>query len=539
VAFPTRARISQFFGRTISEGAAFAMGTASAPALRPILQELTNETWKLHPVRPPDAGTLANGVAQGQVDPAQAAEWASEQGIGAAAFEALVHIADTGPGVPAAFDLWRRGLLTDAQWETALKRQAIEPEWVAALKETKVIRLDPAVVANAVQQGHVPNEGILPPPVGGTLPLDIPLTTIQIDALAEAAAHGYDEDRLKVITNLAGLPPGAMELLNLWNRGIITEQAVDAGIREGHIKTKWTEALKHLRRPILSGVQAAGLWLRDWISESEAKRIAALSGWTAEDVDLLYKLQGRPPSPTQMWTMWARQARGPFGGEFSFDDFAAGIRRSNIRTEYVEPLWDIRFNYPSLFQMRQLVSSGVLPRAEALDILHKQRYPDALAVLMVDGWLRGGTARTKELTAAQLDAEYEGLYISRDQFVSTLETLGYLPAEAQAMADLGDARRVKGQRDKTVEAIRKAYLKHTFGQTEAEGLLVDEGIPAEAIGLIMHEWNLQLETERKTLTPTQIKRAYVKGVLTRAEALAALEELDYSPTDAAVLLDTP
>ena len=58
----------------------YAIGRAAGPALEPVVQDLANEAWTLHAVKPPAAGTLALAVAQGQVDAAKAAAWASETG---------------------------------------------------------------------------------------------------------------------------------------------------------------------------------------------------------------------------------------------------------------------------------------------------------------------------------------------------------------------------------------------------------------------------------------------------------------------------
>ena len=40
---PSFAGLSKFFGRTASEGAAFAAGVAVAPALSPVVREIVNE----------------------------------------------------------------------------------------------------------------------------------------------------------------------------------------------------------------------------------------------------------------------------------------------------------------------------------------------------------------------------------------------------------------------------------------------------------------------------------------------------------------
>jgi hypothetical protein len=515
------------------------VGAAASAALEPAVELPRQKAWADNPNRLLDPGLLARLVAQGGIQLSAAQAEARRDGYDADKVDALVYLAQTVPPIAEALDLWRKGLISDALWTHVLVKSGVDARYVEGLTALKTAeRLNPAVIALAIVRGIMHDPGFLPvsPPTGTGRVEKFP--TSSLGTLDEAAASGWDEDRLFVQTAISGRPMGPEAAASAVFRDILLRVDYDRAVSEGDVRNEWADAIFETSRQIATANDYVQAHLRGWITELEMYEGAARHGMSREDAHLLFLRSGRPPSPTQMWTAWAREARSPGGDTFTFEDFAAGIKQSDIRPEYVNTLWDIRFNYPSLFQMRQLVSSGVLPRAEALDILHKQRYPDALAVLMVDGWTRGGTARMKELTAAQLDAEYEGLYITQAEYLAALEGLGYLPHEAQMMVELGDARRVKAQRDKTVEAIRKAYLKHTFQQPEAEGLLVDEGLPAEAIGLIMHEWNLQLQTERANLTPTQIRRAYVKGVLSRADALAALEDLGYSATEAAVLLDS-
>src|SRR5205085_1429425 len=45
----------------------YALGVGVGPILRPGVQDILNEAWSLHPVRRPDAMTLAAGVALKQV----------------------------------------------------------------------------------------------------------------------------------------------------------------------------------------------------------------------------------------------------------------------------------------------------------------------------------------------------------------------------------------------------------------------------------------------------------------------------------------
>src|SRR2546423_7925531 len=97
----------------------YIIGTAGAPAVRPFVQSLVADAWRTHPDLPVNAELAALGVAQGQIDPATAKEWAQEQGLGASQFQAMPDAPNTGPALGYAFQARRRGQLSDGQFQTA------------------------------------------------------------------------------------------------------------------------------------------------------------------------------------------------------------------------------------------------------------------------------------------------------------------------------------------------------------------------------------------------------------------------------------
>jgi hypothetical protein len=78
---PGAAKFGRFFGSAASTGAGFAIGVATAPTLDPILQEISNAAWSLHPDKPLDVNTLASGVSQGQIPYGWAVDEAKRTGF--------------------------------------------------------------------------------------------------------------------------------------------------------------------------------------------------------------------------------------------------------------------------------------------------------------------------------------------------------------------------------------------------------------------------------------------------------------------------
>ncbi len=151
---------------------------------------------------------------------------------------------------------------------------------------------------------------------------------------------------------------GVGEMQTARNRGLVDDATFAQAIREGHTKTKYTGLADALRHPVLSAVQYSTLFLKGWIDKGARDKGGALTGYTTEQMDLLYLAQGRPAAPGQMATAACRGIDGPKGRPVDREQFLDAIKQSDIRPEYGPMLWDTRFLYPPLFQISRLVAAG-------------------------------------------------------------------------------------------------------------------------------------------------------------------------------------
>jgi hypothetical protein len=387
------------------------------------------------------------------------------------------------------------------------------------------VLLSPAEVAAGVQQGHLPNPGILPdvsaavPAVGGQVkaespdgakPSSVPLTQIDIGPIDEAKGSGVDLDRLKVIANLAGLPPGSAELLTMWNRELIDEDSVDAGLREGHLKTKWSQAYKRMRWNVLGAAEYAGLHLRGWITQDEMYKGGKLTGHTKDQMDKMYLNRGRPLAPVQAFTAWARGAPHPKGlgytdraGTFDEQDFLKALQQSDVRTEYGPILWHNRYAYPTLFQLGRLATAGAITPERTREILKFERYEKQEIDALVGFW-------TKDV-AAKADSH------------------------------------VTSEQNRLRTTTHSSYLSGEISKTVARNSLTVAGVASASLDAIMRIWDTEKNLIRAQLTAANVKKAFNKGgknnatgqKWTRDEALAALIELGWAALAANDYLDIP
>jgi hypothetical protein len=267
------------------------------------------------------------------------------------------------------------------------------------------------------------------------------------------------------------------------------------------MKTKWAGAYKRFRWAVLSGQEYAEARLRDWITDAEMYRGGALTGHTKEQMDLFYKNRGRTATPRQVWLGWARKVPAPdYPGDpangrlTGLKDHELAIRRSNIRPEYARLLWDVRFNYPPIFQLTRLVQSDAITAGQAKTWADYQLYAPEVTEALHAYWLTLGGGEGKELTKAELMTEFEGGFITENELRDHLTALGYSGAQLDLEVHLGDARRLRGWRDKAITALGKRYVASTMDAAAADGYLVEIGVPDPGTrASIIRIWGIERE----------------------------------------------
>lgn len=475
----------RFFGNTIGESAAYGIGGALREPLHPLLQELTNETWKVSTAagisKPLGPGDAADIVAEDVELQPWGAEQAGMAGYTADTFAAVLGATLNAPGIPQLFEAWRRDLIDDAAFTHGLRKAKLEPRWDEPLKQLKSRLLSLADLANARQQGFVD----------------------EARQHEESRLQGLDADRADILFHLVGLPPGASEAQSLLNRGLIDDATFAQIIREGHTKTKYTDVLRRAAVYVLSPINYVEGRLRGWLTDSEMYAGTALHGVTKADTDLLFKIHGRPISFHQ--TFIGTRRGGTLDGPIGDIDpaFLASLRRSNIQPPFYNLAWAQRYTYPSAFVLRALTQTGDITRA------------DAERVLLYEGWEPG--------------------------FATKVSTAWATPDAA------GTSATVKSEQTRLRTATHKSYVARESDDAAATTALQAAGVPAADIAAILTVWNAERDLIRAQLSPSDIRKAYQQGdvnaatgaVWTREDAFTALLDRGWRADDANSYLDIP
>ncbi len=493
---------SRFFGSAGSQAVGVGLGTTAVPALIPAAQYLINQAWDLYPDHPLIAAQLAVGVATGELTEANAVKEARLTGINEDRFKMLVKVADTGPGVARAFDLWRRDELTDARFKAALKKEGMEDGWANDVVKLKWERLTPAQIALGIVRSILDDKGLLVTDLD-TGPGKVPRYPVSdIDVLKEAAAQGITEERLRVMVGEIGLPMSPQQAASALFRGLITQTDYNAAIAEGDIRPEWAAKILEQAAQIPSVTDYVQAHLKGWIDAPAMYAGTAKHGMSKADTDLIYLRSGRPAAPGQMATAAARGIDGPDKSPMDKAQFLKGIKESDIRPEWGEMLWDSRFLYPPLFQLTRLVQADAITPEVAREWAIKDRYPPEVVNALFKYW--------NQPTAGKADTHV-----------------------AKAETQLWNT-------------LHRSYLAGDTTVDDAKLTLTTLNVPVASQATVIALWDDEARLIRARLTAAQLKKAWAKGVKnpltnlpwTRDEVLAELMDRGWNPQDANTFLDT-
>jgi hypothetical protein len=420
----------------------FALGHAASPAIEPFAQSLANTAWSTHAVVPPNAILLAQGVAQGQVARADAYTWAKEQGFDTAQMDAMVNIANVGPGASYAFELWRRGRIDNNGFNRALRRLGLEQEWIDAMDGLHDVLLSSPELAMAQQQGFV----------------DLQRSN------DEALLQGVTNERQQIRFEMAGLPPGVETALAMLRRNIIGQPEFAQIVREGHTKTKYTDELLKLQTQVLSAATYVRAHLKGHATQQQMYDGGALTGYSPNDLDLWYLTEGRPATAHQIHIGYQRGASLP-GASSEQDAIATAVKQSDIRPEYTELIYAGRDTFPSLFQLNRLVAAGAINPATAADWATKSGTNAGVVNVLEQYWqtLGGGTGTSGELAKAQTQlwttthTAYKNAEIDQAEAQANFALLGINAADQQGILRLWNAERDTFRKQLTPTQLKKAW----------------------------------------------------------------------------------
>jgi hypothetical protein len=342
-----------------------AVGTAAADAIKPALEPERQDAWKNAPNRILDLRALAELVAQALESVDGVLDHAERNGYARDQLLAAIQLALKAPGVPEAERLYLRqqadpaGSITLAQLHHAYAKSGIEFQyWDALTKAAGTMLLSPAELALGIVRGTIHDPGLMVVTLD-TADSNVPkYTPAQLDTLAEAAASGFNPERLRALVGSIGLPMSTHEAASAYFRKIITLGAYRQSILEGDVRPEWADPILEQAREILTAHDYAELELRGFYDRATRLARTGQHGMSDTDSDDLYNVLGRAIGVHAVQT--ALERGGTYPGSYADvpEPFRSALQRSNIRPEWASLAYANRYSFPSAFVIRALLKDG-------------------------------------------------------------------------------------------------------------------------------------------------------------------------------------
>jgi hypothetical protein len=481
-----------------------AVGRAGSEAVTPVLEPVRQRAWTRNQIRVLDAGTLAELVAKGFTTLAAVKDEASRNGFNAVRLEALSALAQTYPGLGELDEMSNREVLSPALVDKALARHGIPGEYHDAVKALFSDLLDPAQTAAAIHRNIIPDPGLL---VGDQPGPDrkVPIfPKVPIDALKEAAGQGLDEDRLRVLVGLQGLPMGPHEAAEAYFRQIITHDDFLAAIAQGNTRNEWAEAIVEQTRQIPTARDFLENALRGYHDQAWATEQAARHGMSAADALVIYQNQGRPMNIHQITQALAWGATfHPEPGELT-DPYHASVVEGPIKPAYYEMAESLKYNLPSALYFRVLQQNKVLSPAQAETWYLRLGWPPELAQQVSQAFGKAQGGATKEATVADLLTLWDGGKLTAAETHAAIVDLDYPADEAQRKMDVVAARRVVGAKQAAIGDLHTAFKKGDLDTLNATNALLALGEDQATAAAMVSNWQQYVTAVATAPTPPPV-----------------------------------
>ena len=373
-----------------------------------------------------------------------------------------------------------------------------------------------AFAINRVSPNLAPDPGTLAQlAAAGTLP--------KSDLSYWGRGQGLQQAFLDDMLEAAYAVPGAADLLDMLNRGDVSEGTVRLALERTGLRRELIGPVIASRFQLLAGADIALALLRGNIAQGEAEQLAARQGITPQVLGLLTANTGEPPGIIDMVGLWRR-------GKITRERLVRAILQSRVRNEWVDAIELLAVQPPTTEEALQALVQGELTQAEA-----ERRYAEA-----------GGDPtffQTAYKTRANSPAPGQ---------LAEMANRGIIPWDGRGPdATTFSQGFIEGRwKNKWEPAYRRLaiYLppprevatlarEGAVTEAQAERLWEEHGLPAELAHTYWVSAHHQRTAAVHELARSEITTLYFDQAITRAQAMTMLEKLRYPPADASWILD--
>lgn len=489
-------------------GMGWVLGSIGVELLQPAVLDIQHYVNDLLQTEIFDPNTAALLRAKGIITEDQGRSEAAGGNLDGSHFDKLVDSAQERPAIGQVLDAWNKDLVDEQAVDAALQHHAIPQFWWGPLKALRRSFLSPADLALANLRGNIDD------------------TTME----GYARQLGVDANDMAVLVENTGEPPGIMEMLFLYRRGLVDKDRLTRAIRQSRIRNEWVDAVIDLRFQPMTTSDAARAVVENYMSMEDGAKIAEENGLEPAHWPFIVESWGRPPSHEQMMNLYHR-------GQATREEVNQAARESNIKDKYIGKLFDLG---RVLISERMIVSAlahGAVSHDDAHKMLLEHGYNDDDAETLIK---LGGAQRLSSqhaLTRTDILAMYTDRLLTKNDAEGHLTKLGYTPADAASLLNLADVKAESSAKRSIMRAIEASLKAHHLTHQAAINQLEAAGVDNAQARALVDEWTQQRGATTRLLTEAQTVSAAAAQLISPTECFRRLGALGYAAGDAVILME--
>jgi len=382
----------------------------------------TQASYLENPVTPLSPAEAATASVKNAVTPLNLAQEAAKSGYDADRFATLVNLTGNPPGPETLIEMVNRGIISADDMHRGLLQGFLKDEYVTPYFGLQFDLL----TAQQYIEADVQNA-----PAG-----DEPWSV-------KAAQAGLQPSEYDTAYYITGNPPGPMQMIELMNRGYMTEAQVIQGLRESRLKDRYIPFVLQLAntqipvRELIDAVKAGA------VTKDVANKLFANLGYSGDLADILIKT-GASVATTASKNLNISMIKGLYQDKvithaqatadlailgYSADD--AALYLDLLDAQVTQRFLNLAMSTVHAgYKARKITAAQASTDLDSLGIAGPQR--DQLLNL----WYLELQASPKILTVGQLNSAYKKGLIDMPTFIARIEALGYDNADAQILAEI-------------------------------------------------------------------------------------------------------
>lgn len=456
----------------------------------------------------PDPATLAAMAAGGEISHGEAVSGIGANGFGSQYAQAWINAAGTYPAMSDLLNLLNRSAISQAEYTELAQKNGMSPAIAGiyyALRRSFVSMEDAAV---AYLRGAIDRA--------------------ELDSLGEIA--GFQASDVDTYLQAIGEPPGTIELLQGFRRGMIDQATLERGLRQSRLRNEWIPLIEQLRFAPMSISDAVNAVVQNHLSASEGERISEQNGLEPGAFGTLVETAGSPLSRTEMEQLYNR-------GKVTKADVEQALRESRLKNKYNEWAFELHTRLLAPSTLSEAVRRGAISHDDAIRKAMEYGYSAEDSAIVVESASAAKLQASKDRVVSAAEALFMDSAISEADFRAAASSMGYTDAEEDFIVQAAVYHREAKAVTAALNAVRSKYISHHIDQLDASAMLDGLGIPAAQRDYLIGIWSIELAANTRELTPAQIIKAVAKGLIDQNDGQARLEFLGYSADDATLLLN--